>query len=104
MKKDYIPFIVFFGSWVLIFLSGLGVASEGTTNPFADPFYSYIWWLLAANGRIEHPYFWYYLIFGFQHSGALPLQGGTFLILAFVINAPLIIVCIQYFRKVRQED
>lgn len=103
MRKEYIPFFVFFAFWFLQIINGIDVIVRSVTNPFAAPIYAYAWWVLALNGEINHPYFWYYLLYGFQFSGALPYQAWELIIVVFVVEAPILIAYGLYIIKTIQK-
>ena len=100
----FIPFIIFFSFWILQVISGIKVVINGTTNPYADPLYSWIFWNMVASGNTQHPYVWFYLVYGFQYSGAHPLQTWELMAMIFGVEAPVLIAFGLYIKRVYQED
>jgi len=98
-----IPFIVFFSFWFLQIINGIEIIIDGSTNPYADPLYTWIFWNMVVSEQLQHPFVWFYLVYGFQYSGAFPLQVWEFLILVFVIELPVLIVFGLYIKKWIQE-
>ncbi|MHA1376918.1 MAG: hypothetical protein ACTSRG_00925 [Candidatus Helarchaeota archaeon] len=98
-----IPFFVFLTFWILQIVSGFDVVVHGTTNPYADPLYTWIFWNMVVSEQYQHLFVWYYLIYGFQYSGAHPLQAWEFMFLIFVIELPVLVAFGLYIKKVFQE-